>query len=377
MAKRSALEIEIRRDLTRGRYGQVGDPFVSIREMARQKDVSLKTSFLLYETLKAEGWIAREGRGFVIQRIVPLKSNTKKPLLLGCVVPSLDNAYFARLVDHLEEAASRFGANLLVATSHYDFAREQQRLTSLVQHGVNGLLICPRAQAVDEAWYQALKVPCVMIGRRLQQWEVDTIMVNNQPAAQAVAGHLIEQGATRFAYIGQQGIESDERLLGFRAGLLADDLLLEPQDMIQVDHTDHEACEEMVGELLSRRKRGRLGVFCYHDLLATRVLNLCHQRKISVPDQVLIAGFDNLPIARETFPSLTTVRYPIRAMAQMAVEALHAKIQFPGQTSKILRYLEAELIVRGSTAAGLEPQEAGDAGGPHSFLEAPFHVARN
>ncbi|MBR4222461.1 MAG: substrate-binding domain-containing protein [Victivallales bacterium] len=101
--------------------------------------------------------------------------------------------------------------------------------------------------------------------------------------------------------------------------------------------------------LLTKRRTGRLGLFCYHDLFAIRAINLCHQLGIQVPAEVAIAGFDDLPAAAETYPALTTVSYPVQDMARLAFETLYTKIRFGKLGGGISRYLDSELVIREST----------------------------
>ena len=84
------------------------------------------------------------------------------------------------------------------------------------------------------------------------------------------------------------------------------------------------------------------------------MLNLCHRMGLAVPEEIAVAGFDDLPAAAESYPPLTSVSYPVRDMARLAFESLYARIRFGGIGGGILRYLDSRLIVRGSTRRGAE-----------------------
>ena len=104
-----------------------------------------------------------------------------------------------------------------------------------------------------------------------------------------------------------------------------------------------------MAKLLKKKRSGRLGIFCYHDLFATRAINLCHELEIRIPEDVAIAGFDDLPIASETYPPLTTVSYPVRDIARLAFETLYTRIKFHSLNSGVRRYLDSKLVIRRST----------------------------
>ena len=81
-------------------------------------------------------------------------------------------------------------------------------------------MICPWASSPkEEAFYETLDVPYVMLGRAPESIVCDSVLVDNQRAAQQMAAHLAEQGIREFAYIGQSGKRNDKRLLGFRVSI--------------------------------------------------------------------------------------------------------------------------------------------------------------
>ena len=351
MSKLDKLIVVVMSDIAEGKYGKAGDRFITMREMTIQKQISLKSAFTLFGRLKEAGAIAKERKWYIIKNTNSTKSTTKKaPPLIGCVVTSLSSPFFADLARYLEEAVHDFGANLLLASSEYDFEREKERIESFLKCGVSGFFICPWADAANEPYYKSLPVPAVVIGRHLEQVEMDTVMVDNLRAARSVADHLMERGCEEFAYIGQRGVHADERLFGFRAELMTHGIQLENRNIVLTEYNHPDMCDRDITDLLSNRRRGRkLGLFCYHDLFASRAMLLCHKMNIDIPRSVSIVGFDDLPIAPEISPPLTTVRYPIEAMARIATETLYASVKIKGAGDPVCRYLDSELIIRKST----------------------------
>ncbi len=188
-----------------------------------------------------------------------------------------------------------------------------------------------------------------MIGRRLKNVPVKTVIVNNQSAAQKVAAHLVKEGCDSFAYLGQTVARRDERLFGFRSELAERGLELPSANIVHSDYGDRDRNLADIEALLDRNYRGRLGIFCYHDLFASRVMMLCHKKGIDIPGRVLLAGFDDLPIAEELSPPLTSVRYPVEAIARIAAEALYTRLKLGGRIEDTCSYVNAELVVREST----------------------------
>lgn len=341
---------ELMDGIATGELGRCGDVFMTTRELSENKQVSLKTAVRILSRLKEEGILEKSGRNHRIAAILPRSREQGKPLLIGFLATCLESPYFAKLACHAEEFAHSIGASLIIASSNYQFQTECERLEMFCRQGVAGILICPWASTPEqEAFYKNLPVPYVMLGRRLETVSCDAVLVNNQKAAQEMAQHLIEQGLTEFAYIGQQGKLHDQRLFGFRAGLLDSGFPLPESNILRLDYNNPAQCRREIMELLKRKRDGRLGIFCYHDLFATRTINLCHELGITVPDEAAIAGFDDLPAAAETYPPLTSVSYPVQDMARLAFESLYARIKFKSIDGGVCRYLDSKLVVRQST----------------------------
>ena len=349
--KQRRIVEELLNEIASGRHGSFGTPFMTTRALAAYKKISLKTAFSILNTLRETGVVEKSGKRYLIHNAVPVRANASgKRLLIGLVVTSLDSPYFARLAQYAEEFAHSIGAGLLIASSNYDFSIERERLEMFCQQGASGLLVCPWANEEEEAFYRTLPLPYVMIGRRLKTLKADTVLVNNQSAAQKMALHLAEQGYREFAYIGQAGSPQDPRLSGFRFGLMECGCSLPETNLFRINAGDSEALNAGIEQLLNNRK-SPLGLFCYHDLFASAAVSACLRRGVRIPEEIGIAGFDDLPIAAELFPPLTSVRYPLKDMARIACETLFARINLgSGKKDGICRYLDSELIVRESTA---------------------------
>jgi len=350
-AKAERIVKELLGEIAAGRYGSFGAAFLTTRDLASYKQVSLKTAFSILGKLREAGVIEKSGKRYLIHNAVPVSTeNPGKRLLIGLLVTSLDSPYFARLAADVEEFAHSVGASLLIASGNRDFSKERERLEMFCQQGASGLLICPWANENEESFFRTLPVPYVLIGSPLKNVKADTVLVNNQMAAQKMASYLVEAGYREFAYIGISGLSSrDRRLQGFRFGLMEHDCVLPEKNILLIDSSDSEMMKSRISVFLKQLKKPT-ALFCYHDLFASTAVNLCHRLGISVPDEIGIAGFDDLPIASELYPSLTTVRYPIRDMARIACETLFARINLGNRKEDgFCRYLDSELVIRDST----------------------------
>ena len=341
---------ELKNGIAAGEFGGSGSRFLTTREICECKQVSLKTAFHILTRLREDGILEKVGRDYRLASVFAPAGKTEKPLLIGFLATCLESPYFAKLAGHAEEFAHSIGASLIIASSNYDFETECERLKMFCRQGVAGILICPWASTPEqEAFYSQLPVPYVMLGRKLESTDCDAVLVNNQKAAQKTARHLLEQGIREFAYIGQNGKVHDQRLFGFRAELAAAGITLPEANILRVDSQNPDDCRKTISRLLKKKRSDTLGLFCYHDLFAIRAIGLCHQLGLRIPQEVAVAGFDDLPAAAETFPPLTSVSYPVQDMARLAFESLYTRIKFGSVSGGVCRYLDSKLIVRQST----------------------------
>ncbi|HZQ59721.1 MAG TPA: substrate-binding domain-containing protein, partial [Casimicrobiaceae bacterium] len=168
----------------------------------------------------------------------------------------------------------------------------------------------------------------VVEGGNLTQDPIDMVVgYSNVNAARAVTRHLVAQGHRRIGYIGAYPADNDrarDRRRGYELALRA--ARIEVDDTLCVETAlDIDSGARAMATLLERD--GRLAaVFCSSDVLAVGALYECQRRGRSVPGDVALAGFDDVPIAAQVVPSLTTLRIPRYAIGQRAGEMLVARL---------------------------------------------------
>ncbi len=337
------LTRELTAEINAGRHGAPGARFMSTRQLVADRQVALKTAHLILQRLCRYGVLELRGRRYFLSGIAPGGIRRRK---IGLLLTRLDTDYFAKLAARCEELAREYDCELTVAASNYSLRCESDALARLTAANVSGILTTPWGIELDGDLYRTLRIPYVLIGRKVKNVSADAVTVDNLMAARQVAEHLVEIGCRGFAYVGPGNLPRDQRLAGFRAGLLENGAELGEGAVILWRDEAHE--HENFRRFLRTAER-RLGIFCYTDLFAARVLQICHEEGMAIPNDAAVAGFDDLALASELYPPLTTVRYPIDELARSAFEVLLGKIDRAPKSEGTTRYLESKLIVRGST----------------------------
>jgi LacI family transcriptional regulator len=218
-------------------------------------------------------------------------------------------------------------------------------LTFFRQMGFDGAILTPPivdSEAVLDELDRA-GTPYVRISPGVQLERSASVAIDNEGAARAMTRRLIALGPRRIGLVvGHPSLAvSNQRLAGYLDALREAGIPLD-LDLVQQGWFDFRSGRAAAEQLLGLPEPPT-AIFASSDDMAAGVLNVAHQRGIRVPDQLSIAGFDDTDLASLVWPALTTMRQPIRAMAERAAELL-----FSGEVEQVI--LPSELIERASTA---------------------------
>ena len=270
---------------------------------------------------------------------------------IGAVIPTLNNAIFAKSVNTLQQSLAQASYALLLAAHEYDPTTELELARRLVERGVDGLVLVGTDH--DPALYALLEkyqVPYVLTWALDPQRRHPCIGFDNHAAALQIARYLLELGHTRFAMISGLSAHNDrarDRIAGVRAALQFRNLELRPQDIIERPYSFASGRQAM-RELLARRP-APTAVVCVNDVHAVGALLACQELQVAVPRQVSVTGFDDTDIAAYIPPGVTTMGVPKAQMGEAAAQYLLARLA--GKPVRDTTVLQLRWVVRGSTGA--------------------------
>ncbi|MDD4816752.1 MAG: substrate-binding domain-containing protein [Victivallaceae bacterium] len=344
--KRSGVVRRLEHELRRGDHGAAGTAFMTVRELAAGFGVSPVTAQRCVDDLKAAGLLYRDGKRLKVGAAAVLSGGGKRRIAL--LVTESHNQFFGQLMSCVEKCGAARGLDVVCAGSDYDVEAERRQLEMLAGAGADGFLICPAHESASVANVSGLRRPFVLVGRELIDFKADAAKVGNFNAGRKIARHLLRIGCGAFAYAGISHNHFDERRAGFAAQLREAGCTLSASGVLD---TEDDISPESLTRICSRSGGRRTGLFCYHDLAAARVIRCAKIAGLRIPEQLAVAGFDDLPLAAELYPSLTSMSYPIMELAENAVGLLLRRMVDPdaGFTTESV---EAEVVPRESTFAG-------------------------
>lgn len=288
---------------------------------------------------------------------------TRRSSTLGVVLPDLYGDFFSEVIRGIDETAQRSAHHILISSSHADRSAVEAALHAMRGH-VDGLIVMsPDIDAVALEAYVPANLPVVLLNCAIPGRAFDSIKIDNAGGAYAMTRHLIALGHRRVAFIrgAARNVDAAERLQGFHAALREHGLPRHAPWEPLGDFTDASGYDA-ARALLATGERPT-AVFAANDAMAIGALSALRDAGMSVPEEIALAGFDDIPIARFVTPPLSSVHVPIHELGACATNTVLDAITHQNRHRRTRRLLPTTLVVRtscgGSPDDGLPPDRSG------------------
>lgn len=250
--------------------------------------------------------------------------------LIALAIPRLSNPYFAELAGYVIEAAEKRSWTVLIDETRGDPQRERRVIEGLGPYLLDGVVISVQGLTRPELEKIRPGGALVLLGEKIFEGPADHVAADNVAAAQAVTQHLIDIGRRDIAVMGMSGTPlrgtPDLRLEGYRRALDSAGLPYREQYVRPVHNYQRRDGAQAMVELLELPQRPD-AVVCFNDEMAVGALNALSTRRIAVPGDIALAGFDDIDEGRYCVPQLTTVSWDNPRVAQTALDLLTDRIE--------------------------------------------------
>jgi len=275
-----------------------------------------------------------------------LKSGTSRNI--GFLMPAVHNPHYWDILAGAEEEITAQGYHLALVTANLDSEREWRCLQSLFQQRLDGLILATTYLSLTDPEVKAYMRRAAPIVSLVQQEGYDYVYADFRSGACALMDHLISLGHRRIGFI--HGVAKRDmartRLQVYYEKIASLGL---PTDERLVRHCGHRMKDSYrAAHNLLDLDPLPTAIWTVNDLLAVGALRALSERGLRVPQDVSLAGFDDIALASELYPSLTTVRIHGYELGQRAARALFGRINEPGRT-QVAEVIATELVVREST----------------------------
>ncbi|BEE14960.1 MULTISPECIES: HTH-type transcriptional regulator GalR [Aeromonas] len=240
---------------------------------------------------------------------------------LGLIVADVSDPFFGTMVKAVEQVAQATGNFLLIGNGYHDAAKEKHVIEQLIGHRCSGLVVHAKMLPDEELIQMMSYVPgMVLINRIVPGFESRCVALDDRYGSWLATRHLIQEGHKKIGFLcsNHQISDSQDRLQGYLDALQEHNIPVDER-LISRGSPDELGGEAAMTELLSRGQQ-MTAVVCYNDSMAAGALSVLSDNGIEVPQELSLVGFDDVLISRYLRPRLTTVRYPIIAMATQAAE---------------------------------------------------------
>lgn len=268
------------------------------------------------------------------------------------LVPDIGNTFFSEILSGIERVASAAGQTILIGHTAKDPAREEQYLNALVNGQADGALLLngnlPEAatQRIKATPSQAL--PIVSLSEALEDQIVPHVGIDNVEAAARITEYLLSKGHRNILHLNgpPDNILTRQRTEGFKRAMKEAGVHRQAKDFLEGDFTI-ESGLRAAHDLVARRNLPE-AVFCANDESAIGLMSGLIEHGVRVPDDISIAGFDDIAFSKTATPPLTTIRQPRAKIGERAMELLLELLSSRKTAQSQMHTLPFELIERAS-----------------------------
>jgi len=332
---------------------------VTLREVAARAKVSIGT---VSAVINGSALVKEKTRNQVLKVVRDLNYRpnrlarslrTKKTLSIGLIISDITNPFFPEIVRGAEDVAKKEGYNIILCNTDEDVTTGISSLNLLREKRVDGLILVGGVVPTEEIKeLQEEGFPTVIVEREFDGLKLNTVLVDSKAGAYEATLHLINLGHRRIGFISgplnrppSLGRFEGYKLALKESGIGWDDSLVKEGDFRF--NGGHRAMIQLL-----HRPQLPSAVFASNDLMAIGALEAIKSQGLSIPEDIAVVGYDDIPEASYTSPSLTTVALPKRRLGATAMELLLKILAGEEKTSQRI-VLPTKLVIRKSCGANI------------------------
>jgi LacI family transcriptional regulator len=270
----------------------------------------------------------------------------QRTFTIGVIAHEIGDGYSSTVIAGIEDCARRKGYFFVTGVHRHDAELFEKYSRLLLQRGAEGII------TLDFNLAHSLPVPAVAIPGHTQNEGVTNIVLDHRHAAELALRHLRNLGHRKIAFLRGHPESSDAHHRWNAVEEVARDLGLEVDPELVIQIRSQESTPILgypYGKELIEKKRPFTALFAYNDISAIGAIRAFQEVGLHVPRDVSVVGFDDIPAASFHYPSLTTVRQPLRRMGEIAVETLVERIDGEKEWQREIS-VQPEIVIRESTA---------------------------
>jgi len=273
----------------------------------------------------------------------------KKTGSIGFIIPDISNLYFAFLAKNFNDILSQNNFDIIFSNTSYSIEKENEILNILRSKRVDGIIIVP--ETTDPTSIEnTIKsgIPVCIIEREIPEGNFDTVLIDNKTAMFEATEYLIKLGHKSIGYMDRMVDKSHsiERRKGYLLALEKYNLPVKDELIFRCGFSSEDGYKAANYFLNLNLKV--TAILTSADFAALGVIKYINNVGLSVPKNVSVIGFSDIPICPYTIPSLTSIHYPVTDIVKASTNILLSKIEDPSLVETRRVTLKANLVIRDS-----------------------------
>jgi LacI family transcriptional regulator, repressor for deo operon, udp, cdd, tsx, nupC, and nupG len=327
---------------------------VTIQEVAKAANVSVATVSRVLNNSPSVNQKTRESVQAVIEKL------NYRPNLLGrnlrrsetrmilVLLPSISNPFYSKIVRGIEDVAHKNSYNIMLCNTNSDPKKERVYIDLLQNRLADGMILMASSLNKNELSEIGTKFPAVQCCEYKEGAKISHISIDNVSAAYKVVKHLISLGHKRIGIVSNKNsyVSSTQREEGYKKALKDNNIEVDCGLIKYGDYSFRSGM--MAGKDFLEMKDKPTAIFAISDMMAIGVIKELKNNGIKVPEDIAVAGFDNISMASMYDPALTTISQHQYDLGGTSMELLLKQIRGEMKEPQDI-ILEYELIIREST----------------------------
>jgi LacI family transcriptional regulator len=295
---------------------------------------------------------------FIARGLAMQKSHT-----IGLVVTDAENPFFGSLTRYIDEFVLSQECNLILSVSNDNLDLEERIINDFIGKRVDGVILVPTvSQRHDLSSFEQLEkhhIPFVFCTAFYPGVDCECVMTDLEEGSYQLTNYLIEIGHRDIVFLvtsDRKVVASKQRIEGYKKALLENRVDFSEENIISCGHPDFNCGYELTKKLISEKKPD--AIIAINDILALGVKRAVKEKGYAVPDEISIAGYDDVIFSSISEIPLTTVKQDIQEISRVTVDILFKKIKNIQPKEKLIK-IRPELVVRKSTGIKIDKVETG------------------
>ena len=329
---------------------------MTIKDIAKSAGVSVAT---VSHVINKTRFVSQELREKVLKTVKEFdyqpdhmagSLRRKRTKTIGLIIPDNSNPLYAELATGIEDTLFKYDFMLMLCNSEHDLTKELKYINALRSKRADGMIIIPASDQADHINKLVRNgLPIVTLDRPVPDLIADSVLIDHFQGMYDAAAFLIKLGHKRIAYIGKKHNLPHKfvRLEGYKQGLRNHGIEFSKSLCVETGVSFDDGAKTM--KALLEVKERPTAVLCFDDVIAMGALRAIKDEGLTVPDDISVIGFDDMPLCSFTVPRLTTIYYPRHEMAEIACKYLLSRIKGKAPKGRNLTVLPVHMILREST----------------------------